>query len=152
MIELKYEVVRNQAFQQALAKLLHYPRFSFGTAKAIAKVVQTVRGAGDAAQERFAVVVKAHAFLDEKGEILPNEGVAGTYKIMPDKYADFQKAIEAMESETFSVDVAPFEMQQLDGVELSASDLLLLAPLLTEETAVGAKPSPQLGLVEAPAH
>lgn len=150
MIELKYEVVRNQAFQQALAKLLHYPKFSLSTTKAIAKIVQRVREAGDEAQNRFAAVVKAHAFLDEKGEILPNEGVKGTFKIMPEKFEDFQKAVEAMEEEKFSVDAPHLFEDQLEGVEISANELLLLEPIL-DSYADDARPTPQLSLAEAPA-
>jgi hypothetical protein len=148
MIKLKYEVVRNQAFQQALAKLLHYPKFSHDTKKTVAKIVKRMHEAGEEAQHRFAAVVKAHAYLDDKGEILPNEGVAGTFKIIPEKFADFQKAVEAMEEETFSVGVHHLFEEQLDGVEISPNELILLEPILDSYTKV---PATQLHLAEAPA-
>lgn len=150
MIELKYEVVRNQPFHQALAKLLHYPRFALGTAKAVARIVQGVREAGDAAQGRFEAVVKAHAFLDEQGEILPNEGVKGTFKIVPEKFADFEKAIAAMEEETFFVDAPHLFEEQLGSIELSPNELILLEPLFDSYVEDPAA-TPQLALAEAPA-
>lgn len=151
MVQIKYEMIRNPAFNQALSKLMHYPKFTPRTGLMIARLVERVKKEAQVAQDAFIAVVKKYAILDEKGEIAPDNGQPNTYKLREGQQEAFDKETSELGEQTFSVDMKPILLDDLSGVGLTPNELSYLEPVLAVDGAqVSPQTLPKTGLSIAP--
>lgn len=144
-VQIQYDFMRRATFNSGLSKLMSFPRFSPRVALSIARVIERVEKEREVAQKLYDGVLKKHAVLDEKGEVKPKEGQPNSFEIAEHSSQEaFNKEIEEMGKETFSVEMSPILIDKLDGVGLSANEIAALEPILD----LGEAAAPSLAVVQ----
>lgn len=136
MIKLCYKSMRDNAFAQAIIKLTQYPGFPTKTSLKIAKIKKAIDAEKDLVQDEFIRLVKLHADLDEKGNILPHNDQPGTYHITDEKNEAWNKALKDFEEASFDIQQNPLTIDELEGVRLSPADIIALECLLADDIPV----------------
>ena len=142
-IKLTYEHFRTPGFHQALAKLMNAP-LPTKAAYSLAKVDRKIRKEMEIAQELFEKIVNKYAKKDEKGEIEPLPDQPGTFQIPKENQEAYKKELDEMHANTIEVDVRQVSLKDLERAQLSARDMSLLDPIITEIEIVEAGEAPKL--------
>lgn len=133
MVTVKYSVMRVHAFNTGLSKLLNYPRFMPAVALSIVRLIEKVDKERDVAQKVYEGIVKKHAKLDEKGEVIPKDGDPNSFIVRDDSSQEaLDKEVQEMGEQSFSVEMRPIALAALEGVGLTPNELMYLAPIIDE--------------------
>ncbi len=130
-IKLTYKLINNGAFVSAIGKIAKFEgwtdqRSAYNAAKFFRRFKQEM----ETAQELYVKLVKRHAKVDEKGNLISPEDKPGQFEILDQNAEAWIKAREDFESVSFEIDCHPIPLEKLQGAELSAIDLDVIEPLL----------------------
>lgn len=124
MIELTYGMLRNGTFFPAFGKLYNASGIKdVRVIQNISRIQKLLDKYATEAQEIFLKLVKEYAVLDDKGEILPHDGVPNTYKIQEEKQGEWEEKVKEFTSTKVSLSAKRIHLHELVGVPLSARDL-----------------------------
>lgn len=132
MIKLTYMDINNRLFIDAVKKLMIYDQWGSAQLKYnIHKIGRRLSDESDVAQAEYLKLVKQHAELDEKGDIVPvSPEQPGTFVIKTEKEEVWKTARADFEAVTFEIDCHPVPLSKLDLCPLSPQDVGVLEPLL----------------------
>lgn len=132
-LELPYKVLYNQQLDTAMDKLLSTD-FDGATAYNIKKLWDGFGKSFKVMQTEYKEILKAHAMLDEKGEVITPENDPGAFKIKEGEEVKFNEAVQALMDKTFFIPkVSKLNFSQLmecPNLKLSSKDLVALEPVL----------------------
>lgn len=140
MLKLKYNILRNEHFNNAMLKLVHYPAFKSPIfAYNVAKINIAVQNEVKPSEDVYLKLVKAHCKMDEKGEIAPREmngaKVLGTFEVRPEAIPEWEKGLAEYNDLEFEVKAFKIPLHGLEGISLSPLELTALESLLSVEDA-----------------
>ena len=132
MLTLDYGTVKDPEFVASFKKIASYPGFKkFETLKRIYKLGKALDKALTEVGDLHTALVKKYALLDEAGNLVPFNNSPGTYQIREDVVDGWRTEATAFEDEELSLDALPIQAECLEGCPLNSSDLMNLAPILT---------------------
>lgn len=135
MVEIKTESLKNPNFNSALAKLLHCTKFHPKLAMRVAKFMDHIKEQEIKTHHEYLALIRAHAKLDEKGELIPREDPNGNPKPNTFQAKDndkWEKAFEEFGQKKITIDIYPLEIKDLVGLGLSPLEIVAIEPLITE--------------------
>lgn len=135
-MKLTYEHLRNPEFQIALQRLGAHPFRDQKLAYKIAKMLWKLAKEIKICDELFAKLLDQYAEKDEKGRLKPYQNKEGTFQIPEANAEVWKSAIKEFLSVEVKISAEKFKLTDFDGVELSASNLVALEPLMEDETFV----------------
>lgn len=132
MITLTYALLQDPQFGRAFSKLA-----TFSGYKSM-KTVHNLAQIGKKVNEEFRLLgklhldlVKRHAELDEKGELIPRSpGEPNTYKIRDEVKEEWLTAIKDFNAIEVKIDRPFLTLDELVGVPLSPVELEVVEPLM----------------------
>ena len=135
MFKLKYSDMKSREFIMALGKCMQNTNYKSTTiAYNVAKIGRKFDQETKICQELYLKVIKAHAKLDEKGNIAPRvEGgkpVPNTYEISDDKVEAWKKACEDFDNTLIEIPCNKINLSDLENAGMSPADLVALEPVL----------------------
>lgn len=128
--------LKDPAFNQALAKLGAFGFKNAKTAYNVAKVIRKVTQEGAIVQELYTKLIKQYAELDEQGLIKPLPDKPGTFQIKEGSVEEWQKAMDDLLALEFEVPCHKINIDDLDSVGLTATDMAALDVMLYSVEAV----------------
>lgn len=154
MIKLSYANVQDYQFVQALARLCNHVQYkSTKVAYNIAKIKRKFELEAATSQDLFVKLVKRFCNLDEKGEIASRKDkdgkpISGTYEIKQEHLDSkaWENAKKEFDSTDIDIHCHKVNLSDLDGVEISPSDIDKLMALIEEAP----EPTPKLGVIGKP--
>jgi hypothetical protein len=133
MLKLTYKDLRNPQFMGTFMKLASFNGVSTKTAINIGRIKRVIDSESEIAQEAYVKMIKVHAELDEKGEIKPIEGQPNTFQIPEANQKAFGDAFKEFEKTEFEIPHHAISYREIDGVRLSAVEVMALDAILVEE-------------------
>lgn len=135
MLTLKYKVLQNQVMNSAISKLAQHPDFDPKIALEVAKIVEEIDKKQDEISVEWTALVKANAFLDEKGNFVEKENhdgkpIKGSY--IPKDKDDWDKKREAFGEQEFTINAHKINLVHLKKVGLNPMELRNIEPILTD--------------------
>lgn len=132
MIQFQYQDLKKRDLMVAFNKLCQFPRLKPQKALMVAKVSRQISEKEISVTGEFLEIVKQYCVLDDKGEIVPQEGQPGTYQIKEENQKAFQKVMDEFNVKTFEVkDCSKLYMKEIEGANLTPNEILAIEPMLT---------------------
>lgn len=104
---------------------------SVKTAYKISKILNAVEKEFEFYQTKFAEIVNEYSEKDENGQpILINDGQG--VKIQPDKISEAQTKMIELEAIEVDLTISPLTLDELEGLEISISDMQTLSYIIEE--------------------
>jgi hypothetical protein len=152
MLKLNYAELQNPAFMGALHKLAGVPMRNVKCAYNLSRLLDKVGQEHKLAQTVFIKTLKGFAKLDANGEIAPHDGRPGTFEIIPEKKAEWEKAAKEFDAIEFTVDRHPIKLSDLhaEGVPVSAGELAALDRILDADDVAKMDAPADSGLILPP--
>lgn len=141
MITLSYKNLRDPQFTNAFYKLALFNAFPTKVSIKVAKLKKAIDAESELAQTEFEKIVKRHAKLDEKGNLLPIKDTVGTFEIKEEEMDNWKKSLDEYNSVPFHVEQNPLLYSDLEGVSITPIDIIALEVILTEEAPIVMKPT-----------
>lgn len=104
---------------------------SVKTAYKISKILNTVEKEFEFYQAKFVEIINEYAEKDENGKPVMIENGEGI-KINPEKIAEAQFKLSELEAIEVEFNITPLSIDELDGLEISISDMQILSQILQE--------------------
>ncbi len=120
MIELKWENIRGQDFQQGLEKLAH-TNLPFKVGYHIGRIKAKVVSEANLAQEEFVKLVKKYGELDE---------ATGQFKIKDENKELWTKEATDFSATKFTIEKHRVNIADLGEAKLSPNEIMALEPIL----------------------
>lgn len=131
MIRLTYKNFRGE-FLPAFEKLANMEGLHQKVAYHLGRVAAKLKPLTLKAQSDYIAVIKKHCLLDEKGEMVPENKVPGTFTIPPENKKAWLKAIEEFEKTAVTIDKLQLRVSDLATAKLTPNDYVALEPLISE--------------------
>lgn len=144
MITLKFKDFQNPHFLQAFEKVVKHTGFGPKAAYNISRIAAKLDQGLKHMQEEYIVLLKKYSHLDEKGNLSPING-EGTFVILDEKKEDWTKAYHEFMDIEYTIERHLIDLDALEGVGLSAYDIMALGPVLNTNDEVPCKVLPLQG-------
>lgn len=129
MIELKYKIVKNAEFNLGLSKIGKFPFKTVQNSLTIKRILKALEKEAEIMQPVFKLIVDQFALKDEKGSLIPVPGTEDTFQVK-ENVEGYRKALKDFEETSFEIRSPKLKFSDLDGVGLSAVELLALEDLI----------------------
>lgn len=131
-MKVTYGQMRDQNFARGMSKIANFAGFkSPKTAYAVAKLNQAILAEASTTDAVFKKLVMLHAKLDEKGELVPANGIPDTFEIRDEAMPAWRDGLkEFTEIEVELLNKAPIPLDQLEGIPLTPLEINALECLL----------------------
>ena len=104
---------------------------SVKTAYKISKILSAVEKEFEFYQAKFMEIINEYAEKDENGQPVMTDGGNGV-KINPEKIGEAQTKMVELETIEAEINVAPLTLDELEGLEISISDMQTLSYVIEE--------------------
>lgn len=138
MIKMTYQNFMSFGFTQVMTKLAQTP-LPVKVSYQIKRMIDDMEKARKAIKDEYLEMVKAHAVLNEKGELKLKEGT-DQFEIDPAKQVAYTEAEKAFGEKEVTIDRFPIHVDHLEGANFSAGELTALHGVVTDTYQVPAAP------------
>jgi hypothetical protein len=136
-IHLKYADMNNRVLRNALSRLANHDGFRGQFAYTISKLIRKWDEEAKIATELLLKLMKTHAKLDEKGEIIPKDGTGFELNDLHTE-KDWEDAVKKFDQTEFTIEVNALGIDELEKVGLTPNEMIAMEKFLKEPTPIEA--------------
>lgn len=130
LVRLTYGEVKKSTFRMAMGKLAQHPFKDQKVAYRVMRIVDATEIELKGAEKLHAKLVEQYAEKDEKGEFIPLDGRAGTFRVPEDRQEAYGKALADFDALSFAMRWRKLSLDDLSDLRLSAAEMKALEPVV----------------------
>lgn len=133
MIKLKYLDLRNPTFVRTMQKIAKSPIKDIKALYNVTRLLDKVQQEEKRSQELFMVMLKEHAVLDDKGNLVPHDGKPGSFQIKEDMLDAWKKKVEDYMDIEWQVERHPLKLSDIASANMTPEEVMSIECVLDQE-------------------